>query len=83
MMRKAFGALLLLAAGLFLALVVLALLDPAGTQLANDADPLGTPAGPKFYAAWFAVIAGFAGVGLWMILGGRGKRRAIHPQVRG
>ena len=63
-MRVTMGSLLLLLAAVFLVLELIALADPAGTSLANDADPFGPP--PPWYThlAWFAVAGslGFAGV---------------------
>jgi hypothetical protein len=53
----------LVLAGLALVLLfveILALIDPAGTKLADDADPFGPPAPWYVHVAWFAVIALFA-----------------------
>lgn len=55
---------------------VLALLDPAGTQLANDHDPFGTPPSTGEVSASLAVWLALLGIGLWLSFPRRrGKRR--------
>ena len=78
-MRRGFGALLLvLAAALALGQLV-ALLDPAGTQLANDADPFAAPPPWYVHAAWLAACGLLAAAGARLM-----SRRAeiSRPGVR-
>lgn len=82
--RAALGLLLLGIAAVLLLFEIVALGDPVGTQMANDADPFGTPPGWEVHAVWFTVIAGMTATALWMILGGRRKRNApTHSRYRG
>ena len=55
----------LVLAGLAVVLLIvegIALIDPAGTKLADDSDPFGSPAPWYAHVLWFAVIALFAAV---------------------
>ncbi|HEX8209143.1 MAG TPA: hypothetical protein VF584_03070 [Longimicrobium sp.] len=56
-MRIALGILLLAAAFLLAMLEIIALVDPAGTSLANDADPFGPAPSWYVHAFWIATIA--------------------------
>jgi chromate transport protein ChrA len=72
--RRVLGFGLLGLAALLLFFEVLALVDPVGTKLADDADPFGDPYQPWWvHAVWFAIIALLAAAGarLWR----RGRRR--------
>jgi hypothetical protein len=71
-------------AAIFLLGEVLALADPAGMQMANDADPFGTPPGWQVHAAWFGIIAALFMAGGWLIFGGRPRRNTpTHPRHHG
>jgi hypothetical protein len=65
-MRTFLGLIVLALAILLLSFELIALADPVGTQMANDADPFGPPPPWYVHAAWFAVIAvlGWASVRL-------------------
>jgi Na+-driven multidrug efflux pump len=83
-LRSTFGMLLLGIAAVFLLAEFVALTDPMATQMANDADPFGTPPGWKVHAMWLGIGAALSAAGLWMILGGRRKRNPpIHQRNRG
>ncbi|HLL82488.1 MAG TPA: hypothetical protein VK420_07540 [Longimicrobium sp.] len=56
-MRITLGILLLAAALLLAMFEVIALLDPAGTALSNDAYPFGPPPPWHVHALWIAAIA--------------------------
>lgn len=88
MARQVMGVILLMLAGLLLFFEVWALADPVGTQMANDADPFGTPPGWREHATWFGIIALMSTAALWMIFGGgrtKSARRnaATHKPDRG
>ena len=61
---------------------VLALLDPAGTQLANDHDPFGTPPSTGEVLESLAVWLALLGIGLWLSLPRRESKRARPQQAR-
>lgn len=83
-MRSTFGMLFLGFAAILLLGEILALADPAGTQLANDADPFGTPPGWRTHATWFGIIAALAAAGGWLMFGGRPKHNTPrHQRDRG
>lgn len=56
-MRTFFGLILLALAILLLSVEMIALADPVGTQMADDANPFGPPPPWYVHAAWFGVIA--------------------------
>jgi len=56
-MRIALGILLLAVAFLLAMLEIVALADPAGMSLANDADPFGPAPSWHVHAVWIVVIA--------------------------
>ena len=60
----------------FLGVIVaaLGLIDPAGTKLADDGDPFGSPDPWYVGALIFGAFAACAVVGLWLLFG-FGKRR--------
>ena len=72
MIRRIAGIALLAAALVVGGIALLALLDPAVAQLANDADPFGAP--PPWYVA-AVLLAGAAGVAAlgWRLARGRGR----------
>jgi hypothetical protein len=59
-MRTLGGLILAALAAVLLLVEAIALIDPAGTKLADDADPFGSPAPWYVHVLWFAVIALFA-----------------------
>jgi hypothetical protein len=65
-MRIALGIFLLAAAFLLAILAIAALVDPAGTSLASDADPFGPAPAWHVHAVWIGAIAamGWAAVRL-------------------
>jgi tryptophan-rich sensory protein len=82
--RSTFGMLFLGFAAIFLLGEILALADPVGVQMSNDADPFGTPPGWRVHAVWFGVIAALSAAGGWLIFGGRPKRNTpTHPRHHG
>ena len=58
-MRKVFAVILLGLAGLLAVIELFALLDPAGTKMADDADPFGPPAPWDQHAFYIVVIIAF------------------------
>jgi hypothetical protein len=73
--RRVLAVVLLVLAGMLLTVELLALLDPVGTKLADDADPFGHPFQPWWaHALWFAVIAVLVGVGVRLGRFGRPDR---------
>jgi hypothetical protein len=83
-MRSTFGMLLWGFAAMVLLGEVLALADPVGTQMANDADPFGTPPGWREHATAFGVIAVLSAAGWWLLFGGRPERNTpTHQPDRG
>lgn len=82
--RCTFGMLFLGFAAMFLLGEILALADPVGTQMANDADPFGTPPGWREHAMWLGIISALAAAGWWLIFGGRhGRNTPTHPRHHG
>jgi hypothetical protein len=69
-MRTFFGLVLLAFATLLLSLELMALADPAGTQLANDADPFGAPPPWYVHAAQWALIVAATLASSWLLNGG-------------
>ena len=69
-MRTLTGLVLLALAWLFGMMEMVALADPAGTSLANDAAPFG-PAPPWYvHAGWIAAILAMVALSLWLLNGG-------------
>lgn len=66
-MRIALGILLLTAAFLLGMLEVVALVDPAGTSLANDAAPFGPAPSWPVHALWIAAIAAMGWVAVRLL----------------
>ena len=62
------GALLLGGLGLLLGFFeILALVDPVGTKLADDSDPLGDPyISPIQHAVWISITLGLLAISVWM-----------------
>jgi hypothetical protein len=83
-MRSTLGMLLWGFAAMVLLGEVLALVDPVGTQMANDADPFGTPPGWREHATAFGVVAALSAGGWWLIFGGRPKHNpSTHQRSHG
>ncbi|MGO1068591.1 hypothetical protein [Lysobacter sp. CA199] len=68
------GVLICLVALMVAAFAMLALLDPAGAQLANDADPFGTPPSTAALLGRLAVSLAVMAGGIWLLLRPRGGR---------
>ena len=66
LLRRALGLSICAAAALFAAVTLIALLDPAGTQAANDADPFGAPPSLPRLCAQLAVSAAVLAGGIWL-----------------
>ncbi len=66
-LRSVFGLLLAFIGAVFFAVSVMALLDPVGTQMADDSNPFGTP--PPWYAAALGILisGAVAGAGVWLL----------------
>ena len=74
-MRKIIASMLFALAGLLALLEFIALIDPVGTKMADDADPFGDP-----YIAWYQhaafilVTIAFVMIGCWL-LRAKGKNK--------
>jgi hypothetical protein len=79
-MRSTFGMLLWGFAAILLLGEILALVDPMGTQMANDGDPSATPPGWREHAMWLGIIAAMSAAGWWLIFGGRVRRNTPTHQ---
>lgn len=85
-MRTLLGLVLLTLAGVLGVLELTALVDPAGTSLANNADPFG-PAPPWYvHAAWFLAVLALLVMALRLlnrgILGRLVRGRGFTPASR-
>ncbi len=82
-LRSTFGMLLWGFAAMLLLGEILALADPTGTQMANDAE-FHTPLGRGEHAMWLGIIAALSAAGWWLIFGGRpGRNTPTHPRHHG
>lgn len=59
------------------AISILTLIDPIGTQMANDAAPFATPPGPAESCLHLAVLLALLGLGLWLFLRCRSPKAAV------
>ena len=66
MIKRVMGSLLVLVGFVFFAVSLVALVDPVGTQMADDSNPFGPP--PPWYAAviGLAVSGAVAAGGIWL-----------------
>ena len=82
-LRSTFGMLLWGFAAMLLLGEIMALVDPMGTQMANDAD-FRTPLSRGEHAMWLGIIAALFAAGWWLIFGGRSRRNTpTHPRHHG
>ena len=71
--RRLLGIALLTLAAVLAMVELIALLDPAGTQLADDGNPFGPPPSTSSTLPWLLLSLVLAALGLWLAL--RTKRR--------
>jgi hypothetical protein len=71
--RRLLGISLLAFAALLALVELLALLDPAGAQLADDSNPFGPPPSTSSILLWLLLSLVLAALGLWLAF--RPKRR--------
>ena len=64
-----FGAMFFLALAALLGLLeFIAIVDPVGTKMTDDADPFGDPYIPLYvHFIWIFVILGFTAIAIWML----------------
>ena len=75
---RVLGVVLALVAAVFLIVSLIALIDPVGTQMADDSDPFGPPI-PWYGAAGMAIASTAVGAaGVWLAIRRSGPRdRAV------
>jgi hypothetical protein len=80
-MRTATGLLLLMLATILGTVEVVALADPVGTRMANDAAPFGPPEPWYVHAALIALVCGMAIVAARLLRPGIVGRLVLGPRL--
>jgi len=73
--RRILGIVLLVVFGIAVIIYAVALIDPVGSQMANDGDPFGTPPPWQYAALGLIVSLVVAGFGGWLTFFGQSSTR--------